>query len=98
MPEPNHRPPWQIAEQLQGWAIWQLVEMKVAIRIECDACYHVARWSPADMNRRLFKHRGRTLAWIGGKLRCSRPGCRSNWVRISPEAGSQLGKRPEIWG
>jgi hypothetical protein len=95
MPEPNHRPPWQIAGKLGGWAIWQLVEQRVTLVIECDACPNVAKWAPADLNRHLGMVRGRSLAWVAPYLRCSR--CKSEWIRISQEKGSMLGARPEIW-
>jgi hypothetical protein len=95
MPEPN-RPPWRIAEGLGGVAIWRLVERNVTLVITCDACPHFAKRASADLERRFRRQRGRTLAWIAPKLRCSR--CRSEWLRISTEHSSLVGGRPDDRG
>ena len=97
MPEPN-RPPWLIAEDLRAWSIWQLVEMGVTLVIRCDACGHEARWSPRQIDRRLSHIRGKTLAYVASRLRCSEVGCRSEWLRISAAPGAIIGKRPSYWG
>ncbi|MDR3513451.1 MAG: hypothetical protein P4L73_17570 [Caulobacteraceae bacterium] len=95
MPEPS-RPPWRIADGLGGLAIWSLVDQRVTLVIECDSCPHFAKWTPADLDRRFRRHRGRSLSWIAPRLRCSR--CKSNWVRISAERGAVVGARPGAWG
>ena len=97
MPEPN-RPPWLIAEDLRQLSIWQLVEMGVTLVIHCDACGHEARWAPRELERRLRCMRGKTLAYVAPRLRCSEIGCRSEWVRISPAPGAIIGRRPDHWG
>ena len=87
MPEPN-RPPWRIVSELDGKAIWWLVDQRVTVLIQCDACPHEARWKPADLDRKFARVRGKTMAYIAPRLRCSR--CRSEWVRVSMIAGSVL--------
>ena len=89
MPEPN-RPPWQIQGDLGGWPFWSLVEQRVTVILECEACHHEARWTPAEIDRRSKKVRSKNFGWIARKLRCSK--CRSEWVRISLAPGCFLVK------
>lgn len=95
MPEPNHRPPWRIEERLVRFAIRELIERRVTVVIECDACQHVAKWTAADLKRRLSQQTRRSLAWIAPKLRCSR--CRSSWVRLWAEPTTALPVRSDVW-
>jgi len=88
VPEPSHRPPWRIEDRLGGWPIWSLIEQRATILIQCDACQHLARWTPEDLGRKLRRSRGHTIARIAPRLRCAR--CRSNWVRVSLAQGSFL--------
>jgi len=97
MPEPN-RPPWLIAEDLRAWSIWQLVEMGVTLVIHCEACSHEARWPPREIERRLRRVRGKNLAYVASRLRCSEAGCRSEWLGISAAPGAIIGTRPDYWG
>jgi hypothetical protein len=87
MPEPN-RPPWRIASDLDGKAIGWLVDQRMTVWLQCDACPHEVKWEPADLDRKFAKVRGSAMAHIAPRLRCGR--CRSEWLRISMIAGSAL--------
>jgi len=89
MPEPN-RSPWQIQPGLGGWPFWSLVEQRVTVILECEACHHEARWTPAEIDRRSRKVRSKNFGWIARKLRCSK--CRSEWVKVSLAPGCHLAK------
>lgn len=94
MPEPN-RAPWRISDDLKDWHVWQLIEAGATLVFQCDACPHEARWPPAEIARRLGRHRGRTMIWLGPRLKCS--ACRSCWMRISPEFPCGCAPRPGFW-
>jgi hypothetical protein len=80
MPEPS-RPPWRIEPKLQDQPIRTLIANKEAVVIRCEACPHVARWLPSDLQRRFGKQMTITFARIAPRLRCQ--SCRSEWVRVS---------------
>ena len=80
MPEPNHRPSFQLSEEIQGWPLWVLIEERCTVMVECDACFHRAEWTPAFMDRRFTRFRGKSLWWVAAKLRCGQ--CRSNYVHL----------------
>jgi hypothetical protein len=88
MPEPN-RHPWRIAPDLDNVPISQLLERCLDIALECEACPHVATWTPEDVRQRLGGNANKTFNALAKRLRCSR--CRSGWVRISL-AGSASGR------
>jgi hypothetical protein len=80
MPQPEHRPPFRIADGLGEYRIWQLVEEGVRVKISCDACGHEALWTKAFMQRRLSGVRGHQLMRVASRLRCA--GCRSPYVHL----------------
>jgi hypothetical protein len=80
MPEPN-RPSFVIEDLVAGLPFWLLIEQQAMIRFDCNACYHVGRWTAGDIERRFSGHPGLTLRKIGPKLRCSK--CRSEWVHVA---------------
>jgi hypothetical protein len=79
VPEPN-RPAWRIADGLGARTLQALVAEGVTVRVECEACYHKAEWSPGDLERMFGKFASATLDRLGPRLRCR--DCKSNWVRI----------------
>ncbi len=89
MPEPNHRPPWQIEDGLGAQTIRQMLDRAVTLTIECDACSHRANWGPEELGRRFGRKPARCVAALAARLRCSK--CRSEWIKIyvaSPETAT----------
>ena len=82
MPEPN-RPPFLIEENLDSVPFWMLIEQRAVIVFECDACHHCGTWTAETMERLFHNDRGLTLRHVAPRLRCSKPKCHSQWVRIS---------------
>ena len=80
MPEPNHRPPFQVARDIAGWPLWVLIDHRTVVMLECDACHHRTSWSPGYMAKAFPTYRGKSLEWLAGRLRCGR--CRSEYVRL----------------
>ncbi len=89
MPEPNHRPPYQIADDIAGWPLWVLIDHGVTVMIECDSCHHQTAWSPEHMDRAFRSHRGKSLWWLAARLRCLN--CRSQYVRLWGRSKGRLG-------
>ena len=80
MPQPEHRPSFVIADDLDQARIWELIDARVTVMVGCDACHHTARWSPEFMNRRLTRLKAAKLQTVAYKVRCGR--CRSSYVRL----------------
>ena len=80
MPEPNHRPPWQIEDGLGARTIRELLDQAVTLIIECDGCSHRASWGPKDLARRFGRKPARSVAALAPRLRCSK--CRSEWIKV----------------
>jgi hypothetical protein len=82
MPEPN-RSPALVDQGLNGIPFWMLIEQRATLRLECEACHHVAIWTPEWMHAKFYEHhRGKTVRDIASRLRCPVPKCRSDWVWI----------------
>ena len=73
-------PTWRIADGLEHVRIWELVEARVTLAIECVSCHRRATWPP-DLIARLKVNKANRLVGIAGKIRCA--ACRSRYVRIS---------------
>jgi hypothetical protein len=80
VPEPNHRPPFRIEAELAPMRVWEAMEMKMRLKISCDACGHETLWTPLFIEKRLARMKGLTLTRVASRLRCA--GCRSNYVRL----------------
>ncbi len=80
MPEPNHRPAFRVEADLAAVRVWEVMEMKLRLKISCDACGHESLWTPLFIEKRLARMRGLTLTRLASRLRCG--GCRSNYVRV----------------
>jgi hypothetical protein len=89
MPEPN-RPAYLIEDMIAGLPFWLLVEQQTVVRFDCDACHHVGRWTPDDIERRFRSRQGLTLRQIAPRLRCS--ACKSEWVYVAREFRGRTAK------
>jgi len=78
MPEPNHRPAFRVETELAAVRVWEVMEMKMRLKISCDACGHETLWTPLFIEKRLARMKGLTLTRLASRLRCA--GCRSNYV------------------
>ncbi len=92
MPEPNHRPPWQMEETLGARSIRELVDGQATLTIDCDACCHRARWDPEELARRFGRKPSRSVAALARRLRCSK--CRSEWIRLFTSDPVASGPKP----
>jgi hypothetical protein len=89
VPEPN-RLPALVDEGLRGAPFCRLIEQRAVVRLECDACRHVALWTPEWMFNKFFEHhRDLTVPDIAGRLRCCK--CRSEWVWVSRDYKARRG-------
>lgn len=80
MPHPEHRTPFQIADDLERVRVWQIIESGVSLKVSCDACGHESTWTRGYMARTLARRKGEPLINIAYKMRC---GCGSEYLRIS---------------
>lgn len=74
---------FRITADLQSARIWELIEAKVTLAIECVSCNRRTTWPPELIRRRLAKATGKRLTAVAGQLRCA--ACRSRFVRVSRE-------------
>ena len=81
MPMSEHDPPWKIADNLGQVRVWELIEARVTLALECVSCHRRATWPPDLLKGRLKAAMGKRLVTVAGKIRCA--GCRSRFVRIS---------------
>lgn len=94
MPMSEHDPTWKIADNLGQVRVWELIEARVTLALECAACHRRTTWPPDLLKGWLKAALGKRLVTVAGKLRCA--GCRSRFVRISrdrPAKGAD--PRPE---
>ncbi len=82
MPMREDQPTFRIADGLGQVRIWELVERRVTLTIECVSCHRRASWPP-DLLRRLKVNQANRLVGIAGRIRCA--ACRSRYVRIGRE-------------
>lgn len=80
MPGSETAPTFRIADGLDQIRVWELVEAKATLVVECAACRRRSLWTPEFMQRRLRRLSGKRLVTLAIKLRCS--ACRSPYVRI----------------
>ena len=93
MPHPEHRPPFRIADGLDQVRLWELIDRRITLSVECDACGHAALWTPLFMDRRLARSKAARLVNVAARVRCGR--CRSAYVRIGrAKAVPNRGRRP----
>lgn len=95
MPQPDHRPAARIAPDIAQVRVWQLVEAKATLAIECDNCHHAARWPPALIAKKFARHKANTLTNAAPRVRCGN--CRSGYVRIWQVAGGRAGDGARGW-
>lgn len=81
MPMSEHDPPWKIADNLGQVRVWELIEARVTLALECVSCHRRTTWPPDLLKGRLKAAMGKRLVTVAGKIRCA--GCRSRFVRIS---------------
>ena len=92
MPMNENLPTWRIADNLEHMRIWELVEQRVTLVVECVSCRRHTTWPPELMRKRLKPRMANRLSNVAGRFRCA--ACRSAFVWISRESkrsGSQTG-------
>lgn len=94
MPMSESDPTWRIADGLEHVRIWELIEARVTLSIECVSCHRGATWPP-DLIARLKVNKANRLVAIAGRIRCA--ACRSRYVRIgrADGGGPSPGARPD---
>jgi hypothetical protein len=97
MPHPDRRPQYVVGDDLGPVHIWRLVDQRIGLRIQCDACDHATEWPPRLLQDRLRKRLGQTVFMVAAKLRCTR--CRSNFIHIGRAGPSTFPlSPPSHWG
>jgi hypothetical protein len=76
-------PTFRIADGLDQVRIWELVERRVTLTVECVGCCRTTSWPPELIRRRLRANLANRLVGVAGRFRCA--ACRSPFVRISRE-------------
>ena len=102
MPMSEHDPPWKIADNLGQVRVWELIEARVTLALECVSCHRRTTWPPDLLKGRLKTVMGKRLVTVAGKIRCA--GCRSRFVRISRDRpakgaagiGADIGEDPAL--
>jgi hypothetical protein len=74
---------FRITADLEQARIWELIEARVTLAIECVSCCRRTTWPPQLIKSRLKGATGKRLTSVAGQLRCA--GCRSPFVRVSRE-------------
>lgn len=80
MPMVEHEASFRIEGDLDQVRIWEIVEARVTLVVECVSCHRRTTWPPDLLRGRLNKTLGRRLCQVAGRFRCA--ACRSRFVRI----------------
>lgn len=83
MPMSERDATFRITADLEQARIWELIEAKVTLSIECVSCHRHAAWPPDLIKLHLRRDTGKRLTAVAGKLRCA--SCHSAFVRIGRE-------------
>ena len=83
---PEGQPTFRITDELAQVRIWELVEARVTLAVECVSCHRTAEWPPEMVRERLKASLANRLVMVAGRFRCA--DCRSPYVRISRARGA----------
>lgn len=81
----EREPTFRIEAGLGRARLWELVEARVTLTVECVGCHRKASWPPALIRARLGRNLANRLVQVAGRFRCA--ACRGRFVRIYRERG-----------
>ena len=81
----EREPTFRIEAELGRARLWELIEARVTLVVECVSCSRVSTWPPDLLRARLRKSLANRLCHVAGRFRCA--ACRSRFVRIARDRG-----------
>ena len=100
MPMNERDPTFRIEAELGRARLWELIEARITLVVECVSCRRTSTWPPDLLRARLKRNLANRLSQVAGRFRCA--ACRGRFVRIArdrgPSAVQTLTGRPDPAG